>query len=96
MSVGIVTDSTAYLPKALVAQLDIEVVPLQVISNGTAFNEVDGITVEQVATALRAGKSVTTSRPNPDLFVAAYERLHADGADSIVSIHLSSELSGTY
>jgi DegV family protein with EDD domain len=96
MSVGIVTDSTAYLPNALVAQLAIEVVPLQVISNGTAFNEVDGITVEQVATALRAGKSVTTSRPNPDLFVAAYERLHANGADSIVSVHLSSELSGTY
>jgi DegV family protein with EDD domain len=96
MSVGIVTDSTAYLPNALVAELAIEVVPLQVISAGEAFNEVDGITVEKVATLLRAGKSVTTSRPNPDLFVQTFEKLRNKGAESIVSVHLSSELSGTY
>ena len=96
MSVGIVTDSTAYLPNTLVAELAIEVVPLQVISAGEAFNEVDGITVEKVATLLRAGKSVTTSRPNPDLFVETYEKLRNKGAESIVSVHLSSELSGTY
>ncbi len=96
MPVGIVTDSTAYLPKSLVTELGIEVVELQVISNGIAYNEVDGITVEQVAIALRANKPVTTSRPNPELFVAAYERLISNGADSIVSTHLSRELSGTF
>ncbi|MEY4899918.1 MAG: hypothetical protein RI895_340 [Actinomycetota bacterium] len=96
MPVGIVTDSTAYLPKSVVAELGIEVVELQVISNGIAYNEVDGITVEQVAIALRANKPVTTSRPNPELFVAAYERLILSGADSIVSTHLSSDLSGTF
>jgi DegV family protein with EDD domain len=71
-------------------------VPLQVISNGVAFNEVGGITVEEVATALRAGKSVTTSRPNPEDFVAAFQKLHSLGHESIISVHLSSELSGTY
>ena len=96
MSVGIVTDSTAYLPKPLVAELAIEVVPLQVISAGEAFDEIGGITVEKVATLLRAGKSVTTSRPNPDLFVETFEKLRNKGAESIVSVHLSSELSGTY
>ena len=96
MSVGIVTDSTAYLPEATVRELGIEVVQLQVISNGVAYDEVDGITVDEVAVSLRANKPVTTSRPNPDLFVAAYERLIAKGADSIVSAHLSSELSGTF
>ena len=96
MPVGIVTDSTAYLPKSVVAELGIEVVELQVISNGIAYNEVDGITVEQVAIALRANKPVTTSRPNPELFVVAYERLISNGADSIVSTHLSSDLSGTF
>ncbi|MBV5267939.1 MAG: DegV family EDD domain-containing protein, partial [Burkholderiaceae bacterium] len=96
MPVGIVTDSTAYMPKSVVAEFGIEVVELQVISNGIAYNEVDGITVEQVAIALRANKPVTTSRPNPELFVAAYERLISNGADSIVSTHLSSDLSGTF
>jgi DegV family protein with EDD domain len=96
MSVGIVTDSTCYLPAEVVAELGIEVVPLQVISNGVAFNEVGGITVDEVATALRAGKSVTTSRPNPEVFVEAFEKLHRAGHESIISVHLSSELSGTY
>ena len=96
MSVGIVTDSTCYLPSETSADLGVEVVPLQVISNGVAFNEVGGITVDEVATALRSGKSVTTSRPNPEVFVAAFEKLHSAGHESIVSVHLSSELSGTY
>ena len=46
MTVGIVTDSTCYLSAEVVAELGIEVVPLQVISNGVAFNEVGGITVD--------------------------------------------------
>lgn len=96
MSVGIVTDSTCYLPSETITELGIEVVPLQVISNGVAFNEVGGITVDEVADALRSGKSVTTSRPNPEVFVAAFEKLHSAGHESIVSAHLSSELSGTY
>jgi DegV family protein with EDD domain len=96
MSVGIVTDSTCYLPAEVIAELGIEVVPLQVISNGIAFNEVGGITVDEVAVALRSGKSVTTSRPNPEVFVEAFEKLHRAGHESIVSVHLSSELSGTY
>lgn len=96
MSVGIVTDSTCYLPSDVVTKLGIEVVPLQVICNGEAFNEVGGITVDEVATALRAGKSVTTSRPNPEVFVAAFEKLHRAGHESIISAHLSSELSGTF
>ena len=96
MSVGIVTDSTCYLPEQTIAELGIEVVPLQVISNGVAFNEVGGISVDEVATALRSGKSVTTSRPNPEVFVAAFDKLHNAGHESIVSVHLSSELSGTY
>jgi DegV family protein with EDD domain len=96
MSVGIVTDSTAYLPEATVRELGIEVVQLQVISNGVAYDEITGITVDEVAVALRANKPVTTSRPNPELFVAAYERLIAKGVDTIISAHLSSELSGTF
>jgi len=96
MSVGIVTDSTCYLPAEVTAELGIEVVPLQVISNGIAFNEVGGITVDEVAAALRSGKPVTTSRPNPEVFVEAFEKLHRAGHESIVSVHLSSELSGTY
>jgi DegV family protein with EDD domain len=39
---------------------------------------------------------VTTSRPTPERFVAAYESLAQAGATAIVSIHLSALMSGTY
>jgi DegV family protein with EDD domain len=39
---------------------------------------------------------VSTSRPTPGDFVAAYRRLLDAGADRLVSIHLSAELSGTW
>jgi DegV family protein with EDD domain len=39
---------------------------------------------------------VTTSRPNPDEFTQIYKRLLDEGADGIVSVHLSRELSGTW
>jgi DegV family protein with EDD domain len=96
MTVGIVTDSTAYLPEAIVSALAIEVVPVQVIVDGVAYDEFRHITVDEVVAALRNGKKVTTSRPNPDQFLEAYRRLAQRGFDSIVSVHLSSHLSGTY
>ena len=96
MTVGIVTDSTAYLPAAVASALAIEVVPVQVIVDGVAYDEFRHITVDEVVAALRKGKKVTTSRPNPDQFLDAYRRLAQRGCDSIVSVHLSSHLSGTY
>lgn len=96
MTVGIVTDSTAYLPAAIASALAIEVVPVQVIVDGVAYDEFRHITVDEVVTALRKGKKVTTSRPNPQQFIDAYSRLAQRGCDSIVSVHLSSHLSGTY
>jgi len=96
VSVGIVTDSTAYLPESVAQRLGIEVVPVQVISGGMAFDEVGGISVDEVSAALRANKQVTTSRPSPERFIETYQKLQAAGCDSIVSTHLSSGLSGTY
>jgi len=96
MTVGIVTDSTAYLPEAIVSALAIDVVPVQVIVDGVAYDEFRHITVDEVVAALRNGKKVTTSRPNPEQFLESYRRLAQRGFDSIVSVHLSSHLSGTY
>lgn len=95
MTVALVTDSTASLPAAVVAERDIVVVPLQVVIGERTFEE-NGSTSELVLAALRDKKKVTTSRPNPEQMLEAYERLAEQGYDEIVSIHLSSELSGTY
>ncbi|MGY1858457.1 DegV family protein [Modestobacter sp. SYSU DS0290] len=97
MSVAVVTDSTAYLPAEVVAELGIEVVPLYVVLAGRSGREGSDVTSAEVARALAVrGGHVTTSRPTPGDFVATYRRLLAGGAERVVSVHLSGELSGTW
>jgi DegV family protein with EDD domain len=45
---------------------------------------------------MRQRKIVTTSRPTPGEFVKEFRAALADGADAVVSVHLSRELSGTW
>jgi DegV family protein with EDD domain len=93
-SVALVTDSTS-VDAELAARLDVVVVPLQVIVDDEVYDEGADITPEQVAAALRDKKSVSTSRPAPDAFRHAYHDAANAGAEAIVSVHLSSEVSGT-
>ena len=95
MSVAVVTDSTAYLPVDLVASQGIRVVPLHVVVGGQQFSEGVDVTTAEVAAALRKFTPVSTSRPSPQQFLEAYEAAAASGADSVVSVHISSDMSGT-
>ncbi|MFE9659682.1 DegV family protein [Streptomyces sp. NPDC005955] len=94
--VAIVTDSTAYLPKRAMRQHDITAVPLTVVLGDRALEEGTEISARSVAEALQKRRPVTTSRPSPEEFAATYREVAAAGASGIVSLHLSSELSGTY
>ena len=95
MSVAIVTDSTAYLPQSVVDAHDIQVVPLHVVIGGTEFSEGVDVTTAEVAKALRAFRPVSTSRPSPQAFLEAYEKAAAAGADAVVSVHISADMSST-
>lgn len=95
MSVAIVTDSTAYLPQAVLSERGIRVVPLHVVIAGSEFSEGVDVTTGEVAEALRAFRPVSTSRPSPRAFLEAYEAAAKDGATAVVSIHISSDMSGT-
>ena len=96
MSVAVVTDSTAYLPAEVVDEYGIEVVPLYVVLPGRSGCEGRDIGPDDVARALAVrGAKVSTSRPSPGDFVAAYRRCLDAGADRLVSVHLSAELSST-
>ncbi|MCA6091448.1 DegV family protein [Streptomyces sp. SCA3-4] len=94
--VAILTDSTAYLPPQEMERHRIEAVPLTVVLGDEALEEGTGISARSVAQALQKRKPVTTSRPGPEVFAAAYRAAAAAGAQGIVSLHLSAELSGTY
>ena len=95
MPTAIVTDSTAYLPDGAAAA-GVRVVPLRVqLGSRTGVDGVD-VTPGEVVQALRDHVRVSTSRPSPAEFAAAYRSCLAAGADNVVSIHLASALSGTW
>lgn len=94
-NVAVVTDSTAYLPAELAADLGVTVVPLQVVVGGRALAEGIEVSSAEIADALRGWQRVTTSRPSPQQFVDTYRELAGHGAAGIVSVHLSGDLSGT-
>ena len=97
MSVAVVTDSTAYLPAELVDAYGLTVVPLTVVLNGAEGLEGVEFFPADAARALREKRArVSTSRPAPEVFARTYRRLLADGAQAVVSVHLSADLSGTY
>lgn len=98
MSIAIVTDSTASLPPEDVTAHGLVVVPLHVVIDGEDHVEADGaagISPAEVGAALRSRREVSTSRPTPATFLDAYERAAAGGAEQIISVHLSEQLSGT-
>jgi DegV family protein with EDD domain len=95
MTIGIVTDSTSSLSVDDADREQIAVVPLQVIIGADTFTEGDDVTADMIAEALSAFVPVSTSRPTPDDFLAVYERLAGQGAEAIVSVHLSGRMSGT-
>ena len=96
--IAVVTDSTASLPPEVAEAHGITVVPLQLVIGSRSYD--DGAdpdaTPAHVAAALRDFTPVSTSRPSPELLVETYDALAAAGAEEIVSVHLSAEMSATY
>jgi DegV family protein with EDD domain len=93
--VALVTDSTSVDP-AFAEALDVVVVPLQVVIGATSYDEGTEATPERVAAALKDWLPVSTSRPAPEAFLRVYEQAAREGAEEVLSVHLSGEVSGTY
>jgi len=94
--IGIVTDSTAYLPRHLKDEFGIEVVSLTVNFEGNSFpEEVLYDNFNEFYERLRRAKFLpTTSQPSVGDFLQVYERL-AERVESIISIHITGGISGT-
>jgi fatty acid-binding protein DegV len=93
--VAVVTDSAACLTGELARTQHILVVPLRVQVGGAALDDGPAALPEAMQAQLRDGQRLTTSRPAPGRFAAAYASAAAAGAAAIVSVHLSGQLSGT-
>ncbi len=95
MAVKIVTDSSADLSAQLAQELGITVVPLYVRFGEEVYRERMDISEEEFYQRLLHGPiHPVTIQPNPQDFANVYQEL-SPAADGIVSIHISSKLSGT-
>lgn len=95
--IRVVTDSTADLNQEMVERYGIQMVPLDVFVAGNAYKDKIDISNEEFYEILRTTKELpTTSQPSPAAFADVYRALAADGAEHIISIHIASQLSGTY
>src|ERR1019366_4208982 len=93
--VAVVTDCTACLPAELAPQLGVTVVPLRIVAGGLAADDGPGVLDGPLGGELRRGQRLSTARPGPAKFAAAYAAAAGSGAAAVVSVHLSGQLSGT-
>lgn len=94
--IKLITDSTCDLPKHIVDKYDIEVIPLIIHINHEQYHDGVDIDTDQLLERMKEeGTTATTAQINPARFLEIYERYIKEGCD-ILSIHLSSYMSGTF
>jgi DegV family protein with EDD domain len=91
-----VTDSTAYITEELAAHPDVYVLPLSITFNEDTYEDGVDLTSDELYKKIRADKEVPkTSQPPAGRFAELYDILK-EKYDAAVSVHISSQLSGTY
>ena len=97
MNVAIVTDSTSDITSELAVEHGIHVVPAILVVDGQSLEDGKGISREELYRRLPAMKtSPSTASPSSGTFQQIYETILSKGADQVISIHVSSVLSGIY
>ena len=96
MKTAIVTDSTAYLTLEERKTYNIHMIPLSVNIEGTFYDEEIDITASEFYDRVRGAKEFPkTTQPSVGKFVELFETIGKE-YDEIVTIHLSSGISGTF
>jgi len=92
----IITDSTADLTKEFILKHNIEIVPLTIHLGDKSWKDYYDVEPDGYYELLRKSSAFpTTSQPTPQDFVNAYSPFVEKG-EPILSVHLSSKLSGTF
>ena len=96
MSIAIVSDSACDLPKDILKKFNITEVPVNVTFGDKVYKENVDITGDEFYKKLTSSNDFpTTSQPSPGDFEKIYNNL-LKKHDEILSIHISSKVSGTY
>jgi DegV family protein with EDD domain len=95
--IKVVTDSTCDLPANYFRDFDIGVVPINIQFGKETFEE--GITIDQTTFYKKVdelGIIPQTSQPSVGQFAQVYRSYAQQGYDTILSIHVTGKLSGTF
>lgn len=97
MSFTIITDTSANLPSALLAQHHVAVVPLEYIIDGQAHVclDTESFDGEGYYDDIRGGLAVATSQIAPQRYIDCFEPLLAAG-EQILFVGMSSGISGSF
>ena len=96
MTIKIVTDSAADLPAILTEEMDITVVPVYLRFGEEIYRDRVDISEEEFYQRLLYDPvHPNTTQPSPQDFTSVYDKISQE-ADGIISIHITSKLSGTY
>lgn len=92
----IVMDSAGDLPEEWISQYDINVIPINVHMGNKIFLEDVDLTIDDFYSWVKeTGQVPKTSQPSPQQYIKLYREI-AQSGDVVLSIHLTSKLSGTY
>lgn len=96
MNIRIVTDSTCDLPEEIVSRHSITVIPLAInVGDKTFMDGVDLTRSQFYAQLPNFNPHPKTAAPGSEVFTQTFERLADEGAQAILSIHISETLSAT-
>lgn len=94
--IKIITDSTADLPQYIIDKYDIEVMPLVVNIKGKMYLDIEEIRLPELLKVMDEENIFpTTSQVNPQRFYDCFKK-YLDKGYKIISIIMSSKMSGTY
>mgnify|MGYP006364325565 CR=1 FL=1 len=89
------TDSTANLPKKIYEELNIQMIPMQIILNGEVYDDLSAdLNPKEYYQKMRQGAAPKTAQINVETAREYFEKLLAQGED-VLHISFSSALSGT-
>jgi len=95
--IAIITDTDSSLPEELAKKYSIPQVPIVIQFGDESFRDVYEIDNETIFARIdKEGKLPTTAAPSPGQFAEAFKAAFASGADSILCMNISSEMSATY
>jgi DegV family protein with EDD domain len=96
MAIRVITDSTSDIPREIAEKLGIRIVPIYVRFGEITYRDGIDISTDEFYSILTSSPiHPATAQPNPEDFISVYKECY-ESASGIVSIHISSKISGVY